>query len=383
MEQSFGARLRLQREHSQVSLATIAAQTKIKAALLAALERDDVSQWPTGIFRRAYLRDYARAIGLEPEAVVREFLEVYPDPVPQFAQGTETEGDGDASTRQVSGLRRLVGAMAAVPTFFQKIQQPLPAPGPATAADRAVLHAAPAPVRRIEPAVDRSPRVEPVVVAPAPMPAAPVSLAPPPQPDVDLVAVAEICTRLARLVDLSEFPPVLEAAAHVLGASGIIVRAWDPQANALAPALAHGYSDAVLSRVPPVPFDAANAVAAAFRAGDACVVNGDERCAGAMVAPLLTPSGCTGVLAVELRDGGEQRDTIRAVTTILAAQLATLLGPISTARTPEREPQAVAGAAPAGEARDEDGPYIHHQADIFQSAPTEPDAPPEGLATTA
>ena len=81
MDESFGARLRLQRERQQVALATIAEQTKIKLSLLEGLERDDVSHWPEGIFRRAFVRGYARAIGLEPDVVVREFLELHPDSV--------------------------------------------------------------------------------------------------------------------------------------------------------------------------------------------------------------------------------------------------------------------------------------------------------------
>jgi hypothetical protein len=39
-----------------------------------------VSHWPSGIFRRAYIRAYAQFIGLDPDALLREFLEVHPDP---------------------------------------------------------------------------------------------------------------------------------------------------------------------------------------------------------------------------------------------------------------------------------------------------------------
>ena len=72
MELSFGARLRAQREQQQVSLTAISAATKIKVGLLEGLEADEVSHWPNGLFRRSYVRDYARAIGLDPEATVRE-----------------------------------------------------------------------------------------------------------------------------------------------------------------------------------------------------------------------------------------------------------------------------------------------------------------------
>jgi Helix-turn-helix domain/GAF domain len=80
MPESFGARLRQQREARQIDLVAISEQTKIKLALLEALEHDDVSHWPSGIFRRAYIRAYGQFIGLDPDALLREFLEVHPDP---------------------------------------------------------------------------------------------------------------------------------------------------------------------------------------------------------------------------------------------------------------------------------------------------------------
>jgi transcriptional regulator with XRE-family HTH domain len=79
MTDSFGARLRRQREQKQLTLAQIAASTKINVALFRALEKDDVSRWPSGIFRRSFIRAYAEAIGLDPDSVCREFLERFPD----------------------------------------------------------------------------------------------------------------------------------------------------------------------------------------------------------------------------------------------------------------------------------------------------------------
>jgi hypothetical protein len=40
----------------------------------------------------------------------------------------------------------------------------------------------------------------------------------------------------------------------------------------------------------------------------------------------LTPPGCTGVLALELRNKAERREDVRAAVTILAAQVSTLVG---------------------------------------------------------
>ena len=80
MADSFGGRLRRQRERQKIELSAIAEQTKISLALLEGLERDDIERWPAGIFRRSFVRSYAQAIGLDPDAVVHEFLELFPDP---------------------------------------------------------------------------------------------------------------------------------------------------------------------------------------------------------------------------------------------------------------------------------------------------------------
>jgi cytoskeleton protein RodZ len=67
MRESFGARIRALREQKGVALATISAQTKIKLSLLEGLERDDLAYWPDGLFRRAFVRAYAQAVGLDPD----------------------------------------------------------------------------------------------------------------------------------------------------------------------------------------------------------------------------------------------------------------------------------------------------------------------------
>src|SRR5262245_60355960 len=79
-DDSFGPRLRSGRERRRIALEAIAENTKISVALLKGLERNDVSRWPSGIFRRAFLRSYAEAIGLDADETLREFLERFPDP---------------------------------------------------------------------------------------------------------------------------------------------------------------------------------------------------------------------------------------------------------------------------------------------------------------
>jgi len=77
--QTFGQRLRAQRERRGIALEDIAESSKIKVSLLVDLERDDLSRWPQGVFGRGFVRAYAVAIGLAPGPVVAEFAALCPD----------------------------------------------------------------------------------------------------------------------------------------------------------------------------------------------------------------------------------------------------------------------------------------------------------------
>jgi transcriptional regulator with XRE-family HTH domain len=75
---TFGPRLRAERERRGISIETIASVTKVGGDLWDGLERNDFSRWPSGIFARAFVRDYARAIGLDADEVVDEFCRLFP-----------------------------------------------------------------------------------------------------------------------------------------------------------------------------------------------------------------------------------------------------------------------------------------------------------------
>ena len=77
-EGDFGSRMRRTREERGVSLRQIAEATKISVSALEALERNDISRLPGGIFSRAFVRSYAAEIGVDPEQTVREFLAQFP-----------------------------------------------------------------------------------------------------------------------------------------------------------------------------------------------------------------------------------------------------------------------------------------------------------------
>jgi transcriptional regulator with XRE-family HTH domain len=78
-KESFGLRLRAARERQGISLDAIAERTKVSIALWQALERNDFSRWPVGLFARAYVRDYAAIVGLHADEVVDEFCRYFPN----------------------------------------------------------------------------------------------------------------------------------------------------------------------------------------------------------------------------------------------------------------------------------------------------------------
>src|SRR5258708_37460225 len=77
-EVDFGARMRQAREQRGVTLRQIAERTKISVAALEALERNDISRLPGGIFSRAFVRSYANEVGLDAEATIQTFMAQFP-----------------------------------------------------------------------------------------------------------------------------------------------------------------------------------------------------------------------------------------------------------------------------------------------------------------
>ena len=164
----------------------------------------------------------------------------------------------------------------------------------------------------------------------APAPEAPP--APPAPPALRLPDIAALCNDLARVGDTRGLPALLERAASAIGASGMIVWIADPDGRELAPILVHGYPPKLASRLGTIVRDASNLTASAYRTGLLQTVRGDAISSGAIAVPLVASGGCVGVMAAEVKNGGEQQEDLLAAATIVAAQLATLVGPPS-ART--------------------------------------------------
>ena len=150
-------------------------------------------------------------------------------------------------------------------------------------------------------------------------------------PPIDLTKAAKICADLARVLDAGDLPALLTRAADVLKAPGLIVWVADQNGQMLYPLLTHGYPAATLMKMGSLPADADNATAAAWRTGELRAVPATSEAPGALVAPIVTSDGCVGVLAAEVKDGRELRSEVRALATIFAAQLATLVTPLPAA----------------------------------------------------
>ncbi len=71
---SFGEELRRQRELRQISLREISDATKIDMNQLTALERNEFSRLPGGLYNRGYVRAYCDHIGIDQESMVNAYL---------------------------------------------------------------------------------------------------------------------------------------------------------------------------------------------------------------------------------------------------------------------------------------------------------------------
>ena len=112
----FGSRMRRMREDRGVSLRQIANATKLSMVALEALERNDISRLPGGIFSRAFVRSYALEVGLDPEQTVRDFIVHFPqDSVTAGSPHVRRDDlDGVPSRRRPAAVVMVVLAVSAL-----------------------------------------------------------------------------------------------------------------------------------------------------------------------------------------------------------------------------------------------------------------------------
>src|SRR6185295_7859085 len=76
--EAFGPNLRRMRLRRGISLYELSVRTKVSIELWDAMEGNDLSRWPTGLYARAYMREYAEVIGVDADATVDEFCRLFP-----------------------------------------------------------------------------------------------------------------------------------------------------------------------------------------------------------------------------------------------------------------------------------------------------------------
>lgn len=160
----------------------------------------------------------------------------------------------------------------------------------------------------------------PPVVAAAPPPTAVAS-------STTLIEAAELCGDLARVSDGRDVPALVERAAKVLDAKGIVLWMADAGGAVLKPSVSHGYPDKVIARLGPLLIDSDNVTSLAFRSMRAqtmtSAVPGNS---GALAVPLVTSTGCIGVLAAEIKQNRTASE-LMPLAKIIAAQFAALVAP--------------------------------------------------------
>ncbi len=282
----------------------VAAQTEAAATALAAFSKADIRA-------REYLRDGQSLMASDlifSEA--RDALASFVTAVGNIRrrEAAASRSAADAITRQE--VLAVSGAAGAVLIAVLLL---VPLPRAEVAATPAVPLEAPGP--------DDRPLLGRIVEEP---PAPPVAVTPSAQP-VELLALALLCTDLGRVVEGTQIRELLGRTASLTGATGLILWVADRTGQVLHAVAAHGYDAKVLARLGPIPRTAENATAAAYRVAQVHTVPGAGARNGALVVPLLGPEGCSGVLTAEVPGGDERRESVRAITMIVAAQLATLV----------------------------------------------------------
>jgi hypothetical protein len=166
-----------------------------------------------------------------------------------------------------------------------------------------------------------------------PAPLQPSASPEPVHPVVDLVPAAELCADITRADDGETLAALVDRAAGVIGASGMVV--WLSSGDQeLVPVLTHGYGPHAQDLIGALPLAEENITTRAWHSGQLQWVDGDPQSRGAIAAPLFQGPRRTGVLSVELADGAKADAVPRALTSILAAQFATAVSPQPEAAAP-------------------------------------------------
>ena len=101
---SFGEKLKQEREKRKITLEQISASTKIGTRMLQALEEDKFNQLPGGIFNKGFVRAYSRAVGLDEDQTVADYLQASGDAPPVSTEIAPREDNAQENAERVARL---------------------------------------------------------------------------------------------------------------------------------------------------------------------------------------------------------------------------------------------------------------------------------------
>ena len=109
--------LKAARAKRGVTLRHISNVTKISVAALEALERNDISRLPGGIFSRSFVRSYALETGLDPDDTIERFVTEFPEAAaaPGHAQAEQQQEEEEHDSNQQTAVTFVRLAVISVP----------------------------------------------------------------------------------------------------------------------------------------------------------------------------------------------------------------------------------------------------------------------------
>ena len=133
------------------------------------------------------------------------------------------------------------------------------------------------------------------------------------------------------MLDGRDLPAILTRAASAIDAKGLVLWVVDEHGQTLRASMGHGYSDRMLARLGQLPVSADNVTSLACRTLQPQMVPGTAvGTSGALAVPLISTTGCVGVLSAEVsgsRANGHQVSVAR----LIAAQLSSVIRPDAAA----------------------------------------------------
>ncbi len=98
--ESLGHTLKSTREQKRISASDAARSTRIKVQHIEAIERDDFSQIAAPAYAKGFIKIYAEYLGLDPEPLIKEYLEKHaPKERPPLLEEEPEERPGRTWTR--------------------------------------------------------------------------------------------------------------------------------------------------------------------------------------------------------------------------------------------------------------------------------------------